>query len=264
MADKSTDERSEAAASPYTRADLYDLLFDGYQVDLDFYLGAARAAAGPVLDLGCGTGRVLLPMLEAGIDVDGVDNAPEMLARLRVNARARGLTPRVELADMRRFPVPRRYALVMIPFNAFAHNLTASDQLGTLRSCHDALRSGGRLLFDAFSATPEMLAHPVTEPVLELETKHPKTGLPVRLYDARTLDVATQTQHSRIEIHELDAAGTVARVHRFETSVRWVAPSEMESLLRGAGFTRSEMMGGFDGRPVAGHSGSIVVSAWRD
>jgi len=252
------------APSPYTRADLYDLLFRNYEADLDYYLGAAREARGPVLDVGCGTGRVLLPCLAAGLDADGVDNSAEMLERLRLNARAQGLEPRVVLADMRDFRMPRCYACVMIPFNAFAHNLTGDDQLATLCRCHEHLLPGGRLVFDAFSATPAMLAEPVTAPVLELEVPHPDTGLPVRLYDGRRLDPATQTQHSQIEVQELDAAGRVARSHRFETVVRWVTPAEMEFLLRQAGFARREITGGFDGRPIADHQGGIVVSAWRD
>ena len=250
-------------ASPYSRADLYDLLFQHYAADLPFYLDAARAAGGPVLDIACGTGRVLFAALDAGIDVDGIDLSPEMLERLQANARARGVEARVQLADMRRFHMPRRYACVMIPFNAFAHNLTAEDQVAALSCCYSHLVSGGRLVFDVFSATVDMLADPVSEPVLELETKHPETGQELRLYDGRRLDFVTQTQHSRIEIQEMAPDGGVARSHRFVTLVRWVWPSEMDLLLRLAGFTRIEISGGFDGRPVAEHRGSIVVSAWR-
>lgn len=252
-----------AAPSPYTRADLYDLLFQDYTHDLDFYLGLARAANGPSLDVGCGTGRVLLRALEAGLDMDGLDDAAEMLERLRANAAARGLAPHVALADMRGFRMPRRYACVMIPFNAFAHVLTSDDQIATLRACREHLLPGGRLTFDVFSATVEMLATPVAEPVLELETVNPATGLKLRLYDGRRLDVDTQTQHSHIAIEELDERGQVAHTHRFVTVVRWTWPSEMDLLLRLAGFERREIHGGFDGRPVAQHPGSIVVSAWR-
>jgi len=120
------------------------------------------------------------------------------------------------------------------------------------------------LVFDTFSATPAMVAEPLAAPVLEADVPHPDTGFPVRLYDGRRLDPATQTQHSQIEVQELDAAGRVARSHRFVTLVRWVYPIEMELLLRLAGFPRREITGGFDGRPLADHQGSIVVSAWRD
>jgi len=256
-------EGLSADASPYTRADLYDLLFQDYTHDLDFYLGLARTAQGPSLDVGCGTGRVLLRALEAGLDMDGLDDSAEMLERLRANAAARKLSPRVAQADMRGFRMPRRYACVMIPFNAFAHVLDHDGQIATLRACHEHLLPGGRLTFDVFSATVEMLATPVTEPVLELETVNPATGLKLRLYDGRRLDVATQTQHSQIAIEELDAEARVSHTHRFVTVVRWTWPSEMDLLLRLAGFARWEITGGFDDRPVSEHQGSIVVSAWR-
>jgi SAM-dependent methyltransferase len=248
--------------SPYTRADLYDALFRDFTSDLEFYLELAKAARGPVLDVGCGTGRILLRGLEAGLDMDGLDDSGNMLERLRANAAARGLSPRVVQGDMRGFRMPRRYACVMIPFNAFAHLLTSDDQLAALGACREHLLPGGRLVFDVFSATREMLATPVVEPVLELETPHPETGLPLRLYDGRRLDMATQTQHSRIAIEELDARGQVARTHRFATAVRWTYPSEMELLLRLAEYARWEITGGFDGCPVADHRGAIVVAAW--
>src|SRR5262249_10834177 len=106
---------SEPERSPYARADLYDLLFHDYAADLDYYLEAARSAGGAVLDVGCGTGRVLLPCLAAGLDAEGLDSSPEMLERLRANAISRGLTARATLGDMRAFRMPRHYACVMIP-----------------------------------------------------------------------------------------------------------------------------------------------------
>src|SRR5262245_66000435 len=107
-----------------------------------------------------------------------------------------------------------------------------------------------------------MLATPVTEPVLELETVNPATGLKLRLYDGRRLDVATQTQHSQIAIEELDAEARVSHTHRFVTVVRWTWPSEMDLLLRLAGFARWELTGGFGDRPVSEREGSVVCSDW--
>jgi SAM-dependent methyltransferase len=166
-----------AAPSPYTRADLYDLVPGPRGRFPVFGLGAARATAGPSLDLGCGTGRVLLAGLAAGLDMDGLDDSGEMLERLRASAAARGLPMRAVLGDMRDFRMPRRYGCVMIPFNAFAHLLSDADELASLRCCHEHLLPGGRLVFDVFSATEAMLATPVAEPVLELEIAHPETGL---------------------------------------------------------------------------------------
>src|SRR5207237_782347 len=87
--------------SPYDDPELYDLLFDGYTEDRDFYLELARAARGPVLDLACGSGRLLIPALAAGVDIDGLELESAMLGELTRKARARGLEPRAYPGDMR-------------------------------------------------------------------------------------------------------------------------------------------------------------------
>ena len=101
-------------------SELYDLLFDTLDFDRAFWLHVGRTAKGPVLDLGCGTGRVLIPLLEAGVDADGVDLSPAMLDRLEAKAAKKGLHPRLLAADMSDFTMPRRYARVISAFNAFA------------------------------------------------------------------------------------------------------------------------------------------------
>ncbi len=253
-----------AFPSPFARPDLYDVLFADVDSDLPFYLDLGRSAGGPVLDVGCGTGRLLLPLLEAGVDVEGLDLSVPMLERLREKARARGLAPRVHHAAMASFTLPRRFRLVMIPFNAFVHNLTAEEQIATLACCQRHLEPGGLLAFDVSSPSPAMLGQPAGRRVLEMEAEHPGTGLPVRLWDARGFDVPAQTQHSHIEIEELDAAGIVTATHRSAVVVRWIWPAEMELLLRLAGFARWKLWGDFDRGPLAADSGLLVVEAWKD
>ncbi len=264
MATAATGSGEARAPEPYVRPDLYDLLFSGLRFDHEFYLGLARAAGGPVLDLCCGTGRLLVPLLEAGVDADGVDLYPEMLARARANAAARGHHPKLYAADMSAFATPRPYSLVMIPFNAFAHNLTVEAQLNTLSCCHRHLARGGVLAFDVFTATAEMLRNPAAEPVLELEVAHPDDGHLVQLWDGRNLDPLSQTQRSKIEIRELSPDRTPLVTHRFETVVRWVWPAELELLLRLAGFSGREIFGGFDRRPPSAETASLVVLARKD
>jgi hypothetical protein len=100
--------------------------------------------------------------------------------------------------------------------------------------------------------------------VLELETRHPVTGLPLRIYDTRTFDRVAQIQHSQVEIQELDSEGHVTAVHRSETDTRWTFKPEMELLLGAAGYTRWEIYGGFDWRPLTRDDDQIVVRAWKD
>jgi SAM-dependent methyltransferase len=259
-----TTERSPPAAeaTPFDDGALYDIFFERLDLGLDFYLGLAQAAVGPVLDVACGTGRIMLPCLKAGVDVEGLDLYQGMLSRLRQKASALGFDPKLHRSNMAAFRLPRRYALVMIPFNAFVHNLTTDDQLATLQTCRDHLEPGGLLAFDTAFPGPSWITQPDGTRELEMETPHPETGLPVRIWDTRTFDRVAQIQHSYNEIEMLDAKGAVIATHPSKTSIRWIYKAEMELLLRIAGFARWRILGGFDGRPLLHETDAMIVQAW--
>jgi SAM-dependent methyltransferase len=128
--------------TPFDDGALYDLFLGNIELGLDFYTGLAKAAKGPVLDVACGTGRILLPCLQAGVDIEGLDFFAGMLNQLRQKAGALGFKPVLHQFDMSSFRLARRYALIIIPFNAFAHNLTTDTQLSCLRACREHLQPG--------------------------------------------------------------------------------------------------------------------------
>lgn len=249
-------------ATPFDDGALYDVVFEGFDYGLEFYLGLARAARGPVLDVACGTGRVLLPCLQAGVETEGLDFFPGMLTRLREKANALGLNPKLHQADMASFHLHRRFALIMIPFNAFGHNLTTDQQLGCLKCCLEHLLPGGLLAIDAFFPGLAFINGPQGERVLELERPHPKTGLPIRQFDTRSYDRVKQQQHSIVEIEFLDQSGNVTSVRRSETTISWIYKKEMDLLLRLAGFARWQIAGGFDGHPLEAETDGMIVQAW--
>jgi hypothetical protein len=163
---------------------------------------------------------------------------------------------------MAKFHLPRRYALIMIPFNAFPHNLTTEDQLACLRACRGHLQPGGLLAFDTAFPGLHWIGQPSGERVLEGEIPHPETGLPVRMWDTRTFDRVQQLQHSDNEVEMLDAAGKVIATYPSKTTLRWIYKSEMELLLRAAGFARWQILGDFDGRPLEKETDDMIVQAW--
>jgi SAM-dependent methyltransferase len=250
--------------SPFEDAARYDALFGDFDFDRSYYVALARAAAGPVLEVACGTGRILLPCLEAGVDIEGIDLYAPMLDRLREKATARHLAPRVHPADMRHFTLPRRYSLVFIAFNSFVHCLTAADQLDCLRACREHLAPGGRLVLNTIS--PERMTAPGPEgvPVLEHEARDPATGRTTRIYDTRTLDRVAQVQHSAVTVETLDNTGRVIETHASATDMRWTWKPEMELLLGAAGYTRWTLSGGFAHEPFAADSPLMLVTAWGD
>ena len=250
-------------ASPFDDGEMYDLICGDLDFDHAFYSGLARSARGPILDVACGTGRLLLLWAAAGLDVEGLDSSPHMLATLRRKAAERHLQARVYEADMRTFRLPRRYALIVIPFNAFIHNLTADDQLATLTHCREHLQPGGQLAFDGYFPGAALITAPDGVRVLELETVHPKTKLPIRLYDTRSFDRVKQLQHSINDIELLDATGAVTETHRSTVTLRWIYKTEMELLLRLSGFEHWKISGGFDGRALEHETDAMIVQAWK-
>ena len=250
--------------SIFDDGDVYDLVGKDIPYGLDFYVGLARKAKGPVLDIACGTGRILLPCLQSGVDIEGLDLFEPMLKTLRTKAVALKLTPRLHQADMSDFSLSRRYSLIMIPFNAFIHNMTQVAQIRCLELCREHLLPGGNLTFDTFFPCLEIIGTPAKTRVLEGEVPHPETGLPIRMYDTRTFDRVAQTQHSMNEIELLAADGSVQTVHRSEISSRFIYKHEMELLLRVAGFARWEIWGDFDGRPLIRENDAMIITAWNE
>ena len=255
-------ETMPAPASPYDEPELYDLLMEGLEFDVPFLLETSREGAGPVLELGCGTGRVLLRLAAAGVDVEGIEPSDAMRARLEDKARARGLAVRVARGDMRSFAAARRYARVLCPFNAFSHMLTQDDQLAALRAMRACLLPGGAAVVHQSQLSADAWSRPREERVLEMETPAPTPGHVLRIYDTRTKDRAEQTQHSIVDVEESDAQGRLVRAFRSETRHRWAYRHELELLLRLAGFARVEVRGDGGHGAVTPESAEMWAIGW--
>jgi SAM-dependent methyltransferase len=258
-----TQSPSGSLPSTFEDGEAYDLILKDIPYGLDFYVSLARAAKGPVLDIACGTGRILLPSLQAGVDIEGLDLFEPMLKTLRAKAAALGLAPRLHRADMSDFSLSRKFSLIMIPFNAFIHNMTQHSQIRCLQLCHEHLQPDGSLVFDTYFPSHEIIGAPQHTRVLEAELPHPVTGLPMRMYDTRSFDRVQQEQHSINELELLGADGAVQTVHRSEVRLRYIYKHEMELLLRVAGFGRWEVFGDFERRPLTSENDAMIVEAWK-
>ena len=249
----------------YIEPRLYDIAYAWHTSDLPFWVERAAAAGGPVLEVACGTGRVLIPALEKGVDVEGIDLHPGMLEVLKQKAKALKLEARVAVADMRDFTMPRRYALIIVPFRGFMHLLTTEDQLRALRCMREHLEAGGQLVFNLFYPSFERIVEPGDVERIEREFEHPETALPVVMASVRReYDRVRQTLRAEMELRESDARGYAGPVHKYGFTLRWTYRFEMELLLRVVGFTRFEVAGGFDGRPLASPQDEMVWTAWKD
>lgn len=226
-------------------AEFYDAYYAQQAIDdVSFYVVRARNADGPVLEVGCGTGRIYLELLDAGVDATGIDLSPESLRVLREKADERGLEPDVREADVRTFDARREYALAIIPFRAFCHLLTLDDQLGALRRLHAALVPGGSLVFNTFVPNPAVIADFYEE--WQTETfEHAGEIYTARTYT--TLDDPVEwIAHETRELYGPDGD----QLTENEFHLHLATKRELELLAMQSPFVEWSVQGGFDGGPL--------------
>ena len=142
-------------------------------VDLPFYLDLARRSRGPVLEIGCGTGRVLLQIARREIEIHGVDNSAQMLRVLKSRLTTEPLDVRNKVrlhkGDMRSFRLKKKFPLVLAPFRPMQHMHTLDDQVRAFRTAAAHMSRTGIFAFDVFYPKFEMIQGGIGEEVQELE-----------------------------------------------------------------------------------------------
>lgn len=248
---------------------LYDSipLYSGRK-DIAFYGEEAAKAGGPTLEVGCGSGRILLPIARAGGVIAGLDNAPGMLGRLRerVAAEPAEVRGRVTLheGDARDFTLGARFALISAPFRVMSHMITVDDQLRLLASVSRHLAPGGRFVFDVFNPS---FARMVGDRSAEVEDT-PEQLLPdgrTLRRTARVLKTHWVDQLLDVELTYYVAAKQGAQPQRHVQAfpMRWYLRNELEHLLARAGFRVAAVYGGFDRSPLTDDSGELILVAER-
>jgi SAM-dependent methyltransferase len=134
-------------------AQLYDYVpFYAQRPDLEFYLDFARSAGGRILEMGCGTGRILIPTAAAGCDVTGLDFSEFMLARCRqkLEGQPKEVQERIRLVTcgMAEFDLAESFRLVTAPFRSFQHLISVEEQLSCLRCVNHHMTIGDKFVFD--------------------------------------------------------------------------------------------------------------------
>lgn len=219
--------------------------------DVQFFVEMAQASGGPVLEVGCGTGRVLLPTARAGIEITGLDLSDGMLAvlRRRLAAEPSEVQGRVRLVqgDMRDFDLGQQFALATIPFRPFQHLTTIEDQIRCLTAIRHHLRPGGRLVLDLFNPSIPLLAD-------EARFNESAPGEEVELPDGRRFyrtwrlvdrNYFTQVQQVEMLYYVTHPDGRQERaVHAFP--MRWLFRFEAEHLLARCGFEVEHLYSGYD------------------
>jgi len=238
----------------------------GYDHDVPFYVDLARESGGPVLEMGCGTGRVLLPVARAGIEVAGVDASARMLERLaaRLAVEPEAVRRRVRLVegDIRTARVEGEFALVTAPFRVVQHLLERADHRSWLRNVARHLRRDppGALVFDVFQPDYAVIAE---SPILsvDVERADPATGRTVRRVARAHHHPETQTFEVGFEWLVEDEDGEERTESGVETVARWFTRPELELLLEIEGFEVQDFWGDFDRTPFGPGAEDQVVRA---
>jgi SAM-dependent methyltransferase len=225
--------------------------------DADFYLQLARETGGPVLELGCGTGRALLPIARAGFACVGLDCSPAMLDVLRAKKPLPNL--RLVTATMQDFDLrPERFALVFSAFRPLQHLYSVDDQLACLACVRRVLALDGRFAFDVFVPDLARIARD-EEPEYE-EDRFREGGDEIVRFTSIRRDRATQINDVTIRLERRrDGVPVGEEFERFR--MRWYHRYELEHLLARAGFEIAALYGGFDRRPYDHASDDAVIVA---
>ena len=242
-------------------AALYDAF--PFEDDLPLYLELARSQGQHVLEVACGTGRVVVPMVKAGCRVVGIDASPHMLALARSKLEA-GLEAQLVEADMRTFRLGRHdFDLAIVAVKSFAYVLERSDQQRCLEAIHAHLRSGGLLAIDLLHPRPEFVNAPIG--ILRDDLVQRRLGddwLTVsRVESVVSVDLARQLRVIRSAYEVVDARGSVIEKRFVEWPYRWTHRFEAEHLLERAGFAIEAVYGGYGREPFTSGSQTMLFVA---
>lgn len=252
----------------YDDAALYDHEYRRRRRDIQGYRRLVRelAPGGPVLELGCGTGRLLIPLARDGHQVVGIDLArpmlrrcAERLARLPASRRAAAVLLQ---ADLRAVPLSGPFPLILCPFNAFMHLYERPDVEAALGEVRRLLAPGGTFVFDVLNPDPRWLARDPQRRWARTRMRHPESGEPLVYTTNHLYDPMRQVAFMRI-YYELpqQRPESLTRERVVHLAHRQFFPAELEALLHYNGFTIERREGGFEGEPFTPESTEQVIRA---
>jgi SAM-dependent methyltransferase len=173
---------------------LYDLMFPA-EPYARFYGEQARRASGPVLELACGTGQLLVPIARSGLRAVGLDLSAAMLAAANERARSASAAVEFRVADMRSFALGEQFALIFVARNSLLHLHSTEEFISCFESVRAHLRPGGAMIFDIFNPNVEILARPPHQRYPLMRIAHPARG-EVVVEATSDYDAATQVNRA--------------------------------------------------------------------
>jgi SAM-dependent methyltransferase len=260
-----TTDDDAGAREHFEDAALYDFEYRRRRADVNFYRRLVKdrmtfADPGPVLDLACGSGRLLVPLLRDGHTVLGLDRAPAMLAaaarrvrRLAPGRRARCLLVR---GDLRQLSLRPRFAIALVPFHSIQHLATDADLERFFRAVAASLAPGGWLAFDVLPPDPRWLNRSGDRRWARTVFRHPSTGQRLIYTTNHRYDVARRLLEMRLYYQPADERGRpVGQEWTVRLTHRQLWPADVTRLLKTADFRMIGAFAGFDGTALPAGDG---------
>ena len=251
-------------------SEYYDYVLP-YADDINYYVDLAKQSGGPVLELATGTGRTIIPVARAGIEVTGLDISPRMLdlCRKRLEKETEKVRSRVGLIeeDMRGFKINRTFHLVTIPYSSFTYLTEVEDQLACLESVNRHLKPGGTFFMTVFNESVQALAD--TSVFNEFDIT-PEFTMPDGRKVYRRFRYVERDYNRQVEVKDsifyvTHTDGKKERlVHRF--SMRYFFSFELIHLLARAGLEVTGLYSDYKGTPhdATIRDGMVVVTAIKE
>jgi SAM-dependent methyltransferase len=237
----------------YADPAIYDCENKEFEPDGPFYLALAQRLGGPVLEMGCGTGRITIPLAQHGIDITGLDVVPGMLERAK--SKAGGLAVCWVEADARAFHLDNQFRFIFESGAAFQHMLERQDQEAMLARVREHLAPDGCFVVSSIFPRGRLLENVESEQ--EWFSYLTEQGQQVRVSGTQYYDSVRQIKLETAYRRWRDSAGQqVTRCAPL--SLRYTFPQEMEALLHYNGFLVVERYGDWDQSPLSSESRSML------
>ena len=228
-------------------ADFYDS-YVTFKDDIPFFVEEAKHVTGEVLEPMCGTGRVSLPLLEAGVRLTCVDNSPEMLTEFKENLKRRKLTAPVHEMDVCSLKLKQRFDLAFIAFNSFSELLTDDAQRATLTGIRKHLAEFGRFICALDNPTVRMKDVDGKKKLLGKKPLRRQYGV-IAMWKRESYDPDTRIVSIRQDFEAYGRNSLPLFVREMHLRFRVIEPDEFERLAKSVGFRIAGLYGDYSREP---------------
>jgi ubiquinone/menaquinone biosynthesis C-methylase UbiE len=240
---------------------LYDEWFsDVGRDEIEFYAYFLEQLPGAALEIGCGTGRLLIPLIKRGFIVDGLDNSSSMLERCKEKAVCESLSITLYEQSMQSLALQKRYATIYVPSCSYMLITQIHDAEETLRRFYEQLQTGGQLLLSFFLP----FSAQISPGVWQLRHERMRDCDAVRMIASCAVTYQPFEQIMKeVYRYEVYKEGTLSRAYLTTRFMRWYSYRELVMMLQEAGFTKIICYGDYSFEKAADYHETYIIHAYR-